>query len=92
MARRKKLGTSGKAQQTSYMYRREARNADEVARGKARHRVSQGKVKQSNASQRASSIYFFKVEEARGTGQWQAARGKTRHEVVKSLASSSQKL
>ena len=50
MARRKKLGTSGKAQQTSYMYRREARYADEVARGKARHRVSQGKVKQSNAS------------------------------------------
>ena len=79
MARRKKLGTSGKAQQTSYMYRREARNADEVARGKARHRVSQGKVKQRNASQRASSIYFFKVEEARGTGH--RASGKGRHDM-----------
>ena len=45
-----------------------------MARGKARHRVSKGKAKQSNATQRASSIYFFKVEESRGTGH--RARGK----------------
>ena len=39
LARRKKLGTSGKAQQTSYMYRREARYADEVTRGRARQGI-----------------------------------------------------
>ena len=49
-ALRKWKGVTGK------IYKWEARDVKEVARGKARHRVRQGKPKQSNASRGELSI------------------------------------
>ena len=53
---------------TGKIYKREARDATEVSRGKAKHRVRQGKPKQSNGSQGVLSTLFLKVEEAIGKG------------------------
>ena len=53
---RKKELWSGWQGATGKIYKREARDVKEVARGKARHRVRQGKPKQSNESQGVLSI------------------------------------
>ena len=47
---------------TGKIYRREERYVEEVARGKAKHRVRQGKAKQSNASQRPKGIKYLVFE------------------------------
>ena len=53
----KKKGALGKWQgATGKIFKREARDVKEVARGKARHRVRQGKPQQSNGSQGVLSI------------------------------------
>ena len=53
----KKIGALGKWQgATGKIFKREARDVKEVASGKARHRVRQGKPMQRNGSQGVLSI------------------------------------